>query len=123
MCMDKNEWDVEVIRDVLNPRDQEAVMRIQLNESCNEDGIYWSLEDSGVYIVKSAYKFLQTLVIGAQGLLKASGKTCGISKPHQKPSTWFGVLCRIVYQLYLNYKLNKFQFKCFAQCAKLSLKL
>lgn len=59
LCMDRKKWDVEVIGDVLNDRDREAVMAIQLNDSWDEDVLYWRFEESGVYSVKSAYKWLQ----------------------------------------------------------------
>lgn len=55
-CMKKKEWDLDIIRDVFNDRDQKVVLDIQLNEACTEDILYWRLEESGMYPVKSAYK-------------------------------------------------------------------
>ncbi|XP_074341994.1 uncharacterized protein LOC141679391 [Apium graveolens] len=59
-CMDKNDWDLEVVSDVLNERDQACVHVIPLSESNHDDKFYWYLEDSGIYSVKSAYRLLQT---------------------------------------------------------------
>lgn len=58
-CVDKREWDSEVISDVLNERDQECVLAIPLAVADQEDKLFWRLEESGIYSVKSAYNFLQ----------------------------------------------------------------
>lgn len=59
MRSDKKEWDLEVLQDVLNERDQSQVLNITLYESNQEDKIFWLPEESGIYSVKSAYRFLQ----------------------------------------------------------------
>lgn len=59
MCMERKEWDTEVLADVLNERDRSCVLAIPLSNSRTEDHLYWRLEDSGNYSVKSAYRFLQ----------------------------------------------------------------
>lgn len=43
---------------MLNDRDREVVLAIQLNDSWEEDVLYWRFEESGIYSVKSAYKWL-----------------------------------------------------------------
>lgn len=60
LCTDRKEWDVKVLSDVLNERDQSCIMVIPISESGNEDIIFWSFEDSGNYSVKSAYRLLQS---------------------------------------------------------------
>ncbi|XP_074369771.1 uncharacterized protein LOC141711268 [Apium graveolens] len=58
-CLDEKAWDVEIIEDIFNDRDQMQILAIQSNEASHEDVMYWSLENFGNYSVKSAYKFLQ----------------------------------------------------------------
>ncbi|XP_074358745.1 uncharacterized protein LOC141698038 [Apium graveolens] len=53
------EWDLEVVADVLNERDQNCVLAVPISNSNQEDSLYWSPESSGIYSVKSAYKLLQ----------------------------------------------------------------
>lgn len=60
MCVNSKEWDVKVVRDVLNDRDQKYVLAIPLTLSNHDDRLYWRLEESGNYTVKSAYKLLQS---------------------------------------------------------------
>lgn len=52
-------WDADIIRDIFNNRDQEKILTIPLDESNTEDVVYWRFENTGLYTVKSAYKFLQ----------------------------------------------------------------
>lgn len=59
LCTDRKEWDVDLIKDVFNPRDQKSILSMKLDESSTEDVMYWSLETTGMYSVKSAYKLLQ----------------------------------------------------------------
>ncbi|XP_074352995.1 uncharacterized protein LOC141692156 [Apium graveolens] len=60
MCLNEKSWDMEVLSDVLNERDQSYVLDIPLSESNHSDTWFWLHEDSGIYSVKSAYKFLQS---------------------------------------------------------------
>ena len=57
--MDKKYWDREIIIDLFNDKDQRCIMEIPLREVEDEDIIFWSLENSGMYSVKSAYNLLQ----------------------------------------------------------------
>lgn len=59
MCVDRREWDTDVISDIFNNRDQNCIMNVQLGGEGSTDMIYWRLEHSGSYSVKSAYKILQ----------------------------------------------------------------
>lgn len=59
MCVDRRDWNVEVIRDIFNERDQEYILDILLKEDSCTDTIFWNLEDTWVYSVKSVYKMLQ----------------------------------------------------------------
>lgn len=33
LCTDRREWDVDLIKDVINPRDQKSILAIKLDES------------------------------------------------------------------------------------------
>lgn len=59
MCVDKREWDLEVLRDIFNDRDQNCILNIPLSEFRRVYTLYWSKENSGIYSVRSEYKFLQ----------------------------------------------------------------
>lgn len=58
MCVKSKERDLEMVRDVFNERDQEYVLVIPLTMSNCDDKLFWKLEESGNYTVKSAYKLL-----------------------------------------------------------------
>ena len=60
LCVDRKECDLDVVKDMLNERDQASVLAILLSEANNEDQLYWCLEETGNYSVKSAYRLLQT---------------------------------------------------------------
>lgn len=55
-CTERKEWDMDLIRDVFKSRDQEKILSIPLDVSEEEDILYWRLENTGMYSVKSAYK-------------------------------------------------------------------
>lgn len=59
MCMDCKEWDVDILRDMFNARDQGCIASIQLSITDEDDRWYWSKENSGQSSVKSAYRLLQ----------------------------------------------------------------
>ena len=59
MCMNKMEWDMEVVHDVFNERDQEGILAIPLSTPEQVDKLYLRFEESGIYSVKSAYRKLQ----------------------------------------------------------------
>lgn len=54
------DWDMEIILDLFNERDQGCILNTRLNTRITEDRIYWSKEVSGEYSVRSAYRLLQT---------------------------------------------------------------
>lgn len=59
MVTGRKEWDVEVVKDIFNDRDQKCILSIQISSDAVDDMLFWRFEQSGVYSVKSAYKFLQ----------------------------------------------------------------
>lgn len=52
-------WDHDLVRDLFNNRDAELIFSIPLNSSRQQDILYWSLEKTGQFPVKSAYRHLQ----------------------------------------------------------------
>ena len=61
MKINERAWDVELIHDLFNEADRVAILSIPLSSTVDEDGWYWAFESSGVYSVKSAYRFLMGL--------------------------------------------------------------
>lgn len=59
MCIDRKEWDLEVVRDIFNERDKQCILDTHIEEDSESDCLYWQFENSGEYSVRSAYKMLQ----------------------------------------------------------------
>lgn len=59
MSMDGCYWDMEIIQDLFNLRDQRCILKTQVGGGSMEDVVYWHEEGSGEYTVKSAYRLLQ----------------------------------------------------------------
>uniref|UniRef100_A0A803Q2U2 RNase H type-1 domain-containing protein n=1 Tax=Cannabis sativa TaxID=3483 RepID=A0A803Q2U2_CANSA len=59
MCVGENSWDSEIINDLFDDRDKALILGIPLSQANREDCWSWLLEKSGIYSVKSAYRFLQ----------------------------------------------------------------
>lgn len=59
MCIDRRAWDVDVISDIFDERDRLCILNTRIEAGSSEDHIYWRMESSGVYSVRSAYKLLQ----------------------------------------------------------------
>lgn len=59
MCNDRREWEVDMIRDIFNERDQGCILNVQIDDTCEKDTLYWSREVTGNYTVKSAYNMLK----------------------------------------------------------------
>lgn len=57
--MDRKEWDLEVVDDIFNTRDKQLILNTLIEQDLESDVLYWKLEASGQYLVKSAYKLLQ----------------------------------------------------------------
>ena len=53
-------WDEQLVRQNFLQPDVEAILNIPLNPAGDEDTLAWSLEKSGIYSVKSAYRTLVT---------------------------------------------------------------
>lgn len=56
---DRQEWDVDLIRDLFNSKDQQQILKIPLSEDNTVDEIFWNNDASGNYSVRSAYKTIQ----------------------------------------------------------------
>uniref|UniRef100_A0A803NFH1 Reverse transcriptase domain-containing protein n=1 Tax=Cannabis sativa TaxID=3483 RepID=A0A803NFH1_CANSA len=61
LSIDGREWDIEILNDLFEPRDRELILKIPLQPSSTMDCLTWSLENSGLYTVRSAYNQLQIL--------------------------------------------------------------
>lgn len=74
MCINIWKWDINVIRDILNERDQSCILNILIQESNSDDTLYWSKENTGLYSMRNAYKLLQAhKVIGAMMTIQFYG--------------------------------------------------
>ncbi|XP_060959275.1 uncharacterized protein LOC133030519 [Cannabis sativa] len=71
MCVNAKQWDMEIINDLFNARDQSLIMSVPLPMTVHEDCWTWSKEKSGFYSVKSAYGWLrnQSIPVGADASL------------------------------------------------------
>uniref|UniRef100_A0A803PSG4 Reverse transcriptase zinc-binding domain-containing protein n=1 Tax=Cannabis sativa TaxID=3483 RepID=A0A803PSG4_CANSA len=59
LTMDGSGWDLEIIADLFEARDQSLICGVPLFDTAASDQLFWSFENSGVYSIKSAYNFLQ----------------------------------------------------------------
>lgn len=59
MQTDTKEWDLEVIKDIFNARDQLHIINTRIEQELERDTLYWKHEQSGNYSVRSAYRLLQ----------------------------------------------------------------
>lgn len=59
MRVGAKEWDEDIIKDLFNDTDQDCIRQATLNDSVNEDCLYWKKEISGLYSVRSVYRLLQ----------------------------------------------------------------
>lgn len=53
------DWDLEIIRDIFNDRDQRCILNTTVEHQLDRDTLFWKHEQSGDYSVRSAYKLLQ----------------------------------------------------------------
>lgn len=54
----QNRWDLEVVRDICNDRDFNLIKRIPIPVEQKEDSWFWFRDDSGVFTVRSCYRWL-----------------------------------------------------------------
>ncbi|XP_030487638.2 uncharacterized protein LOC115704575 [Cannabis sativa] len=59
MCIDEPKWDPEILDDLFEERDKALILGIPLSHVERDDCWSWMLERTGIYSVKSAYRFLQ----------------------------------------------------------------
>ncbi|XP_074378628.1 uncharacterized protein LOC141720172 [Apium graveolens] len=52
-------WDIELVEDIFNTRDADLIKRVPIPMSEKEDSWFWLLDESGMFTVKSAYRWLQ----------------------------------------------------------------
>ena len=50
------QWDWDLISYLFNPRDREVILNMPLSLKCTADKWYWTIDDMGLYSVKSGYK-------------------------------------------------------------------
>ncbi|KAM6551132.1 hypothetical protein CsatB_000940 [Cannabis sativa] len=65
ICIDRHQWDKEILDDMFDDRDLNLIISILLPLTVQKDGWTWSKEKTGVYLVKSAYRWLQNHDISA----------------------------------------------------------
>ncbi|XP_060964770.1 uncharacterized protein LOC133033724 [Cannabis sativa] len=65
MCINDKQWDMDIIKDLFNERDQRLILSIPLPLTVHEDCWSWSKEKTGFYSVKSAYRWLRNQSIPA----------------------------------------------------------
>ncbi|KAL8105024.1 hypothetical protein AgCh_028986 [Apium graveolens] len=58
--MGTKEWDIEIIRDIFESRDQQSILNTIIEQDLDKDVLYWKLETTGLYTVRSAYRMLQS---------------------------------------------------------------
>uniref|UniRef100_A0A803PUK7 Reverse transcriptase domain-containing protein n=1 Tax=Cannabis sativa TaxID=3483 RepID=A0A803PUK7_CANSA len=59
---DAKEWDTDIFNDLLDERDRDLVLQLQISPSASEDHWYWLKERTGIYtVLKTAYHQLQQL--------------------------------------------------------------
>uniref|UniRef100_A0A803NHM6 Reverse transcriptase zinc-binding domain-containing protein n=1 Tax=Cannabis sativa TaxID=3483 RepID=A0A803NHM6_CANSA len=56
-----SDWDLEILHDLFDARDRQLILQIPLGITQTSDMVYWSMEATGVYTVKSGYKLQQRL--------------------------------------------------------------
>lgn len=54
------EWDLEIISDIFETRDQQIILHTTIEQDLDKDVLSWKLEHTCQYSVKSAYRMLQS---------------------------------------------------------------
>ena len=50
------QWDMDLISNLFNPRDREVILNMPLSLKCTTNQWYWTADDMSLYSVKSGYK-------------------------------------------------------------------
>jgi hypothetical protein len=53
---DTRSWDEDTVRKYFYPHDAEAILAIKLTQRPSDDFVAWSMEDNGIFTVRSAYR-------------------------------------------------------------------
>lgn len=67
MSEDYRSWDADILNDLLNERDIELIEQILIPIRNRPDSWYWSLDDKGVFTVKSCYRNIRGENINTEG--------------------------------------------------------
>ncbi|KAL8146995.1 hypothetical protein AgCh_004640 [Apium graveolens] len=59
MAVGERRWDIDIVADLFNLRDQQCILNMRIGDENEEDSLYWWQERSGEYSVKSAYRLIQ----------------------------------------------------------------
>lgn len=57
--MESKEWDLEIIKDIFEVRDQHCIVNTRVEYDLDTDILCWKLEATGQYSVKTAYNLIQ----------------------------------------------------------------
>lgn len=120
MKMDTIEWDIDLIRDVFNDRDQKCILDISLDESTNQDTLYWRHEVTRVYSVKSAHKRIQSQKGREDGIRRiklVSGQNYVAQRHHLRLLIWYGVHYQTSFPRLLSCRQNGYKFLIYVQFA------
>lgn len=89
--------DKDLVHDLFNRQDTELILSIALSQSRNKDIWYWSFEKTGLFSVKSVYKYIQsTKEDEVSATVSDFGRECGRFRCLQRLSICFGELLPIV---------------------------
>jgi len=90
LCPISNNWDYELLRDILCQRDIDLILSLPAPCVRIHDSIYWGGEDKGIYTVKSAYKIATGII--CTGYERSWAKMWKLNLP-PKVKCFFWSLC------------------------------
>ncbi|KAL8106853.1 hypothetical protein AgCh_023591 [Apium graveolens] len=75
-------WDLDIIKSVFNDREQQLILDTIVSDNNREDELYWLHEASGLYSVKSAYRWLQQKKEAWRSAIRAINRTVAAAKQY-----------------------------------------